>query len=383
MLIGTHRMLSTEVKFRELGLLVVDEEHRFGVRHKEKIKRFRASVDVLTLSATPIPRTLHMSLMGIRDLSLVNTPPADRRAVRTRLLPANDYIIQEAVSREIRRGGQVYIVHNRIDTIYEYGRYLDSILPNVRIVIGHGQMREEKLEKVMMEFIEGEFDVLLSTTIIESGLDITNANTIIINNAHTFGLSQLYQLRGRVGRSNVQAYAYLLVPPDLILSGVANERLNVLQDLNDLGAGFKVASRDLEIRGAGNLLGSEQSGQIASVGLELYTQMVDRAVKKLRQSESGLSVEDIQVKLNQIEQLIPESYISSTSQRLSLYKAVGTLHTKEDLWEFRTGIEDRFGMLPEPVLNIFRHAEIRLWGQLHGVEKIEQGYRSRIFNNNG
>ena len=312
-----------------------------------------------------------MSLMGIRDLSLVNTPPADRRAVRTRLLPANDYIIQEAVSREIRRGGQVYIVHNRIDTIYEYGRYLDSILPNVKIVIGHGQMKEEKLEKVMMEFIEGEFDVLLSTTIIESGLDITNANTIIINNAHTFGLSQLYQLRGRVGRSNVQAYAYLLVPPDLILSGVANERLNVLQDLNDLGAVFKVASRDLEIRGAGNLLGSEQSGQITSVGLELYTQMVDRAVKNLRQSESGLSVEDIQVKLNQIDQLIPESYISSTSQRLSLYKAVGTLLTKEDLWEFRNGIEDRFGMLPEPVLNIFRQAEIRLWGQLHGVEKIE------------
>ena len=370
-LIGTHRMLSTDVKFKELGLLVVDEEQRFGVRHKEKIKRFRASVDVLTLSATPIPRTLHMSLMGIRDLSLVNTPPADRRAVRTRLLPANDYIIQEAVSREIRRGGQVYIVHNRIDTIYEYGRYLDSILPNVKIVIGHGQMREEKLEKVMMEFIEGEFDVLLSTTIIESGLDITNANTIIINNAHIFGLSQLYQLRGRVGRSNVQAYAYLLVPPDLILSGIANERLNVLQDLNDLGAGFKVASRDLEIRGAGNLLGSEQSGQIASVGLELYTQMVDRAVKKLRQSESGLSVEDIQVKLNQIDQLIPESYISSTSQRLSLYKAVGTLPTKEDLWEFRNGIEDRCGMLPEPVLNIFRQAEIRLWGQLHGVEKIE------------
>ena len=370
-LIGTHRMLSTDIQFKELGLLVVDEEQRFGVKHKEKIKRFRASVDVLTLSATPIPRTLHMSLMGIRDLSLVNTPPADRRAVRTRMLPANDYIIQEAVSREIRRGGQVYIVHNRIETIYEYGLFLDSILPDVKIVIGHGQMREEKLEKVMMEFIEGEYDILLSTTIIESGLDIANANTIIINNAHIFGLSQLYQLRGRVGRSNVQAYAYLLVPPDMILSGIANERLNVLLDLNDLGAGFKVASRDLEIRGAGNLLGSEQSGQIASVGLELYTQMVDRAVRKLRQSESGLSVEDIQVKLNQIDQLIPESYISSTSQRLSLYKAVGSLPTKEDLWELRNGIEDRFGMLPEPVLNIFRHAEIKLWGQLHGVQKIE------------
>jgi len=370
-LIGTHRMLSTDVKFKELGLLVVDEEQRFGVRHKEKIKRFKASVDVLTLSATPIPRTLHMSLMGIRDLSLINTPPADRRAVRTRLLPANDYIIQEAVSREIRRGGQIYIVHNRIDTIYEYGRYLDSILPNIKIVIGHGQMREEKLEKVMMDFIEGEFDVLLSTTIIESGLDITNANTIIINNAHFFGLSQLYQLRGRVGRSNVQAYAYMLIPPDLILRGDANERLNVLQEMNDLGAGFKVASRDLEIRGAGNLLGSEQSGQIASVGLELYTQMVARAVKKLLQSESGLLLEDIKVKLSQIDQLIPESFISSTNQRLSIYKAVGNLSTKEDLWEFRNGIENRFGMLPEPMLNIFRNAEIRLWGQLHGVEKIE------------
>ena len=370
-IIGTHRLLSTDVKFKDLGLLVVDEEQRFGVKHKEKIKRFRAAVDILTLSATPIPRTLHMSLMGIRDLSLVNTPPADRRAVRTRLLPANDYIIQEAVSREIRRGGQVYIVHNRIESIYEYGRYLEMILPNVRIVIGHGQMREERLEKVMFEFVEGNFDVLLSTTIIESGLDIPKANTIIINNAHYFGLSQLYQLRGRVGRSNVQAYAYLLVPSDLILSGVAHERLNVLQELNDLGAGFKVASRDLEIRGAGNLLGSEQSGQIASVGLELYTQMVDKAVKKLRQTESGLSVEEIQVKLNQIDQLIPESYISSNNQRLSLYKAVGTLPTKEDLWEFRNGIEDRFGILPESVLNIFRQAEIRLWGQLHGVQKIE------------
>ena len=376
-LIGTHRMLSTDINFKELGLLVVDEEQRFGVKHKEKIKRFRASVDVLTLSATPIPRTLHMSLMGIRDLSLVNTPPADRRAVRTRLLPANDYIIQEAVSREIRRGGQVYIVHNRIDTIYKYERYLTSILPNVKIVTGHGQMKEEKLEKVMMEFIDGEFDVLLSTTIIESGLDITNANTIIINNAHIFGLSQLYQLRGRVGRSNVQAYAYLLVPQDLILSGVANERLNVLKDLNDLGAGFKVASRDLEIRGAGNLLGSEQSGQIASVGLELYTQMVNKAVKRLRQSESGLSVEDIQVKLSQIDQIIPESYISSTNQRLSLYKAVAILPTKEELWELRNGIENRFGMLPESVLNIFRNAEIRLWGQLYGVEKIEHD-RNRL-----
>ena len=370
-IIGTHRLLSKDIKFNDLGLLVVDEEQRFGVKHKEKIKRFRAAIDVLTLSATPIPRTLHMSLMGLRDLSLVNTPPADRRAVRTRLLPVNDYIIQEAVSREIRRGGQVFVVHNRIESIFEYGNYLESILPNIRIAIGHGQMKEQQLEKVMLDFIEGRFDVLLSTTIIESGLDIPRANTIIINNAHNFGLSQLYQLRGRVGRSNVQAYAYLLVPAEKILSGVAHERLQVLQDLNDLGAGFKVASRDLEIRGAGNLLGSEQSGQIASVGLELYTQMVDRAVKKLQQSESGLAPEDINVRLDHIDQTIPESYIRSTSQRLSLYKALGTLPTKEDLWDFRNGIENRFGALPESVVNIFRNAEVRLWGQLHGVETIE------------
>ena len=376
-IIGTHRLLSTDVKFNDLGLLVVDEEQRFGVKHKEKIKRFRAAVDVLTLSATPIPRTLYMSLMGIRDLSLVNTPPADRRAVRTRLLPVNDYIIQEAVSREIRRGGQVFVVHNRVESIYEYGRYLESILPNIRIAVGHGQMREQQLEKVMLDYIEGRYDVLLSTTIIESGLDIPKANTIIINNAHNFGLSQLYQLRGRVGRSNVQAYAYLLVPVEKILSGVANERLQVLQGLNDLGAGYKVASRDLEIRGAGNLLGSEQSGQIASVGLELYTQMVDRAVKKLKQIESGLAPEDIQVRLDHIDQAIPESYIRSSSQRLSLYKALGTLPTKEDLWEFRNGVEDRFGSLPESVLNIFRSAEVRLWGQLHGVEKIEHD-RNRL-----
>ena len=378
-IIGTHRLLSTDIKFHDLGLLVVDEEQRFGVKHKEKIKRFRAAVDVLTLSATPIPRTLHMSLMGLRDLSLVNTPPADRRAVRTRLLPVNDYIIQEAVSREIRRGGQVFVVHNRVETIYEYGRYLVSILPNIRIAIGHGQMKEQQLEKVMLDFIEGRFDILLSTTIIESGLDIPKANTIIINNAQNFGLSQLYQLRGRVGRSNLQAYAYLLVPAEKILSGVAHERLQVLQDLNDLGAGFKVASRDLEIRGAGNLLGSEQSGQIASVGLELYTQMVEKAVKKLQQTDSGLAPEDINVRLQHIDQAIPESYIRSTSQRLSLYKALGTLPTKEDLWDFRNGIENRFGALPESVLNIFRNAEVRLWGQLHGVETIEHDHnRLRI-----
>tara|TARA_Y100001970_G_C14249101_1_gene870450 strand:- start:1008 stop:4550 length:3543 start_codon:yes stop_codon:yes gene_type:complete len=370
-IIGTHRLLSKDVKFYDLGLLVIDEEQRFGVTHKEKIKSFRTNVDVLTLSATPIPRTLHMSMMGLRDLSIINTPPADRRAVRTRLIPFNDYIIQEAVSREIRRGGQVFIVHNKVESIYKFGTYLEKILPKIRIVIGHGQMRENQLEKVMLDFVEGHFDVLLSTTIIESGLDIPKANTIIINNSQNFGLSQLYQLRGRVGRSNVQAYAYLLVPPEKILRGIAHERLQVLQDLNDLGAGFKVASKDLEIRGAGNLLGSEQSGQIASIGLELYTQMINDAVKKQKQSKSELSLEDVKVNLYKIDQTIPESFIKKSSQRLSIYKAIGSLSSEEEIWDFRNGIEDRFGHLPESLSNILRNIEVKIWGQHFDAKSIE------------
>ncbi len=373
-LIGTHRMLSKDVRFKDLGLLVVDEEQRFGVRHKEKIRRFRAEVDVMTLTATPIPRTLYMSLMGIRDLSLINTPPADRLAVRTRLMQANDYVIQEAVSRELRRGGQVFVVHNRVETIYEYGSYLRHILPDARIAIGHGQLGEHQLEQVMLDFIAGDTDVLLSTTIIESGLDIPRANTILINNADQFGLAQLYQLRGRVGRSNVQAFAYLLVPPEKILNGVAQERLQVLQEMNDLGAGFKVASRDLEIRGAGNLLGSEQSGQIASVGLELYTRMVEKAVRKIRQQDEALlPLEEVQVRLDDIDQTIPESYIGSTNQRLSLYKAIGSIESDEALWDFRNGVEDRFGPMPESLVNLFMITQIRFWAQRYGVELIQHG----------
>ena len=373
-LIGTHRLLSQDVKFPDLGLLVVDEEQRFGVKHKEKIKQFRAEVDVLTLSATPIPRTLHMSMTGIRDLSIINTPPADRMAIRTRLLKSNDYIIQEAVSREIRRGGQVYVVHNRVESIFQYGNYLKDILPNVRIAVGHGQMGESQLERLMLDFMEGDYDVLVATTIIESGLDIPRANTIIINNADQFGLSQLYQLRGRVGRSNVQAYAYLLVPQEKILSNVAQERLKVLQELNDLGAGFKVASRDLELRGAGNLLGSEQSGHIASVGLELYTQLVDRAVRRLEQQDL-VALEEMKVQIGFLEEKIPEAYIKSTSQRLSLYKQLASIQEADQLWELRGRIENRFGALPEAVVNLFKEAQVRCWGQHFGVPVIE--YRNQ------
>lgn len=370
-LIGTHRLLSADVKFQDLGLLIVDEEQRFGVRHKEKIKKFRAQVDVLTLSATPIPRTLYMSMMGIRDLSLINSPPPDRLVVRTRFLKSRDHIIQEAVSREIRRNGQVFIVHNRVETIYEYTSYLKQILPDLRIAVAHGQMGEHELEKIMMNFIEGEYDVLVSTTIIESGLDIPRANTIIVNNAHHFGLPQLYQLRGRVGRSNLQAYAYLLVPADKILTNVAEERLKILQEFNDLGVGFKIASRDLELRGAGNLLGSEQSGHIASVGMELYTQMIENAVKKLQQAQKDqLQFEEIKIRFD-LTMTIPEEYIQSAKQRLSLYKKLAAIQNEEALWKLREDIENRFGHLPEPLINLFKSVQARLFGQRYAFKLIE------------
>lgn len=370
-LIGTHRLLSADVKFRDLGLLIVDEEQRFGVRHKEKIKQFRAQVDVLTLSATPIPRTLYMSMMGIRDFSLISSPPPDRLAVRTRCLKSSDHIIQEAVSRETRRNGQVFIVHNRVETIYEYTSYLKSILKDVRLAVVHGQMGERELEKIMLNFIEGEYDVLVSTTIIESGLDIPRANTILVNNAHQFGLSQLYQLRGRVGRSNLQAYAYLLVPPDKILTNVAESRLKVLQEFNDLGVGFKIASRDLELRGAGNLLGGEQSGHIASVGMELYTQLIENAVKKLQQEQKSLlQAEEIKVRFD-LAMTIPEEYIQSPNQRLSLYKKLAAVENEAELWKLRDGIENRFGLLPDPLLNLFKSVQARLLGQRYAFKLIE------------
>ncbi|MBF0237971.1 MAG: transcription-repair coupling factor [SAR324 cluster bacterium] len=370
-LIGTHRLLSEDVKFKDLGLLVIDEEQRFGVKHKEKIKRFRSQIDILTLSATPIPRTLHMSMMGIRDLSVITTPPVDRLAVRTRFLKTSDHIIQDAISRELRRNGQVFIVHNRVETIYEYTTYLRSILPNVRMAVAHGQMGERQLEQVMLDFMSGQYDVLVTTTIIESGLDIPRANTILINNADHFGLAQLYQLRGRVGRSNIQAYAYLLVPTDKVLNNVAQERLKILQELNDLGAGFKVASRDLELRGAGDVLGSSQSGHITNVGLELFTQTIDQAVRKLQKRENDLSTfQEIKLDLG-VDISIPRDYIRSTSQQLSLYKRLAQINVEEHLWQLQHEIEDRYGMMPETVINLFKSAHIQFWGKRFGMKSIE------------
>ena len=281
-LIGTHRMLSKDIKFADLGLLIVDEEQRFGVRHKERIKQMRKQVDVLTMSATPIPRTLHMSLVGLRDMSVIETPPKDRMAIQTVVASWDDKLIQSAIEQELERGGQVYFVHNRVETIWEIAAKLQELVPKARVIVGHGQMGEAELEKVMLQFMHHEADILVATTIIENGLDIPLCNTILINRADRLGLSELYQLRGRVGRSNRRAYAYLLIPQEVELTPIARRRLAALKEFSDLGAGFKIAALDLELRGAGNLLGGEQSGHIEAIGFELYTQMLERAVREMK-----------------------------------------------------------------------------------------------------
>lgn len=373
-LIGTHRILSKDIKFKKLGLLIIDEEQRFGVRHKEKIKSLKSNIDTLTLSATPIPRTLHMSMVGIRDISVINTAPMDRRAIRTRLSKFGDYVIKEAVNRELRRNGQVFFIHNRVESIYQVGQYLNQILPKVKIGIAHAQMGERELETIMLDFINHQYDVLLSTTIVESGLDIPNANTIIVNNAENFGLSQLYQLRGRVGRSNLQAYAYLLSSQEKVLTEVARKRLSVLQELNHLGAGFKIASYDLELRGAGNVLGSKQSGHIAAIGYEMYTAMIEDAVNKLRsgkEKQVAMPIEDMKMKLN-FKAALPEHYISSMNQRLDAYKSVSGCQTEAELWEVRASLEDRFGKMPDSAVNLFHTMQIKLHASPMHVTGISQ-----------
>jgi len=369
-LVGTHRLLSKDVLFKNLGLLVIDEEQRFGVRHKERIKTLRAQVDCLALSATPIPRTLHMAMMGIRDISVINTPPMDRRAIRTRLLKFSDFVIQEAIEREMRRAGQVFFIHNRVESIYQVAAYLNQLMPKVKLAVAHGQMSETELEDVMHGFINREYDVLLATTIVESGLDIPNANTIIVNNADQFGLSQLYQLRGRVGRSRSQAYAYFLTARERLLSDIARKRLSILQELNHLGAGFKIASYDLELRGAGNLLGSSQSGHIQAVGFELYTQMVETAVSKLQETPSApVVIGEVRLDLG-LETNLPESYIDSMNLRLEAYKEISLAKTEEELWSLRAGLEDRFGALPSKAEKLFVSAQLRLLASAMRIKRL-------------
>jgi len=363
-IIGTHRLLQKDVTFKDLGLLVVDEEQRFGVRHKEHIKRMRAEIDVLTMTATPIPRTLHLALAGIRDLSLITTAPQDRVPVRTFVTPANDAIVREAMLREMARGGQVFFVHNRVHSIYATADRLRSLVPEASISVAHGQMDEGELEKVVLAFVRNEYDVLVCTTIIESGVDIPNANTIVLDNAHQLGLTQMYQLRGRVGRSTNRAYAYLLYPPNTPLSVEALERLEAIQEATELGAGFQVALRDMEIRGAGNILGAEQSGHIAAVGFDLYTRMLAHAVEEIRAGHPIAEPEDVSLDIA-VESGIPEEYITDEEVRLATYRQIASVANERTLRDLEAELIDRFGPVPDLVYRLFdlvrlRHRATRL-----------------------
>ena len=369
-LIGTHRILSKDIKFSDLGLLIVDEEQRFGVRHKERIKQMRKQVDVLTMSATPIPRTLHMSLVGLRDMSVIETPPKDRMAIQTVVASWDEKLIQSAIEQELERGGQVYFVHNRVDTIWEIAAKIQALVPKARIIVGHGQMSEGELEKVMLKFMHHEADILVSTTIIENGLDIPLCNTILINRADRLGLSELYQLRGRVGRSNRRAYAYLMLPPEVELTPIARRRLAALKEFSDLGAGFKIAALDLELRGAGNMLGGEQSGHIEAIGFELYTQMLERAVREMK-GEAAPDEAETQLNLG-LNIRIPADYVPEENQRLQMYKRVARVETEQQLADVSAELQDRYGPPPPAVRNLLDYASLKLLCMKVGVNAIER-----------
>lgn len=369
-IIGTHRLLQKDIAFKDLGIIVVDEEHRFGVSHKERLKQMRKHVDVLTLTATPIPRTLHMSISGIRDLSIINTPPEDRLAIKTIVAMFDDDLIRDAIMRELVRGGQIFFVHNRVQSIGAMADYLRRLVPEARIGVAHGQMKEKELERVMAAFVNKEYDILLSTSIIESGLDIPSANTILINRADRFGLAEIYQLRGRVGRSKHRAYAYLLTPPELTLTGDAKKRLKVLQELSDLGAGFRLASYDLEIRGAGELLGKAQSGQIAEVGFEMYIQLLEEAIKELKGEKMEREIEP-EINLN-VSAYIPEEYIPDERQRLNIYKKIASVSSETDITGLKEEIKDRFGGIPVSVDNLFRIMGIKLLLKQTKITELNQ-----------
>src|SRR3981081_1546211 len=375
-LIGTHRILSKDIKFSDLGLLIVDEEQRFGVRHKERIKQMRKQVDVLTMSATPIPRTLHMSLVGLRDMSVIETPPKDRMAIQTVVAGWDEKLIQSALEQELERGGQVYFVHNRVDSIFEIAAKLQTLVPQARIIVGHGQMGENELEKMMLKFMHHEADILVATTIIENGLDIPLCNTIFINRADRLGLSELYQLRGRVGRSNRRAYAYLLLPPEIELTPIARRRLAALKEFSDLGAGFKIAALDLELRGAGNLLGGEQSGHIEAIGFELYTGMLDRAIRELKGEELSDKV-NTQLNLG-IDLRIPPTYIAEENQRLRMYKRAAGVESEAALDDVRKELQDRYGEPPAPVRYLLAASALKLLSERVGVLAVD---RKREFVN--
>jgi transcription-repair coupling factor (superfamily II helicase) len=366
--IGTHRLLQNDVRFHRLGLLVIDEEHRFGVRHKERLKQMRTEVDVLSMTATPIPRTLHMALSGVRDISVIETPPENRQPIETKIVEYSDDVVREAILRELDRGGQIYFVHNRVQGIEQVRRRIEGMVPNARYAIAHGQMEEERLERVMTEFARGDYDVLVCTTIIESGLDIPNVNTIVINRAGSFGLAQLYQLRGRVGRSSEKAYAYLLYNKQERLTAQARARLQALFEASELGSGFRIAMHDLEIRGAGNLLGAEQHGHVAAVGFELYTQLLQDAIDELKGTPLPRREELPAVTIDlALPTAIPDTYVPSRARKLELYRRIANLRELAELRELSTELRDRYGAPPEPVRNLLFGVEVKLRAVRAGV----------------
>ncbi len=377
-IIGTHGLIQEGLDFKNLGLLIIDEEHRFGVRQKEKLKSLRAEVDILTLTATPIPRTLNMAMSGMRDLSIIATPPAKRLSIKTFVRQSNEGMIKEAIQRELMRGGQVYYLHNEVRTIENTATKLQELVPQATIAIGHGQMRERELEQVMSDFYHKRANVLLCTTIIETGIDIPNANTIIMDRADKFGLAQLHQLRGRVGRSHHQAYAYLLTPHPKAMTSDAVKRLDAIADAEDLGAGFILATHDLEIRGAGELLGDEQTGNLQTIGYSLYMEMLDRAVKAIKEGKTpNLDrplKEGTEINLH-LPALIPDDYLQDVHMRLVLYKRISNAETEDQLRELQVEMIDRFGLLPEPVKNLFRVTTLKLLAEKLGIKKLDAGER--------
>ena len=369
-LVGTHRLVSKDIVFKDLGLLIVDEEQRFGVAQKEKIKNLKKNVDVLTLSATPIPRTLHMSLTGVRDISVIETPPEERYPIQTYVVEQNDQLIRDAIMREIGRGGQVYFVYNRVEDIEKIANYIKNLVPESRVGVAHGQMTERQLEKEMLDFMTNEYNVLVCTTIIETGIDIQNVNTIIIYNADKMGLSQLYQLRGRVGRSNRIAYAYLLYTKDKVLTEVAEKRLKALKDFTELGSGFKIAMRDLEIRGAGNMMGSAQHGHMAAIGYDLYCRMLEDTVKLIK---GDIDKEPIETTVDlKVDAYIPSSYIEDEMQKIEVYKKIAAIESIDEYMDIKEELEDRYSDIPDPVYNLMDIAYIKSRAKLLSIEEIKE-----------
>jgi len=375
--VGTHRLLSADVEFHDIGLLIVDEEQRFGVTHKEKIKLLKNSVDTLSLSATPIPRTMHMSMMGAKDMSIINTPPHNRLSVKTEAIRFDQDLIRDAILREVDRGGQVFFVHNRVQSIYAMADTVREIVPEVEIAVAHGQMKGHELEKVMVRFLRGEVKVLVSTMIIESGIDMPHANTLIVNRADRFGLAQLYQLRGRVGRSDQQAYAYLIVPPMKKMTSDAIQRLQTIQEYSQLGAGYKIAMRDLEIRGAGNIFGAEQTGFVNALGYELYMKIIQQAIKEIRREmnlDDKLELEkeihvDSKVEVA-VDAYLPEDFIQSPSERVHMYKRLVEAKSIEKIKDLNAEVIDRFGILPVEAENLFDYISIKVLASLARISRL-------------